>query len=61
MKNVDNKTPINIIEITSHPSKPQILNSLAGTSGGNGLQDFGQSYVYIFHIISVFIRKICTH
>lgn len=43
IKNVINKTPINIKAIINHPSKPPIRNSLFGTSGGKGLQDFGQS------------------
>ena len=43
VKNVDNKTTINIKAITNHPSNFPILNSLSGTSGGNGLHDFGQS------------------
>lgn len=40
----DNKARTVIIPaITNHPSIPNIINFLSGTSGGNGLHDFGQS------------------
>jgi hypothetical protein len=43
VKKIADKTPLIITPITSHPSNPHNLNSFFGISGGNGLQDFGQS------------------